>query len=82
MASFFANAMPLCAFIWCIAFYCFEYRLSLDWESVNPNNQVFSKATKQILPLISIITGGVLLVLICLFIIFKGTGENDALESE
>jgi hypothetical protein len=57
-------------------------RLSQDWESVNPNNQIFSPATKQILPLISIITGGVLLVLICCYIIFKGTGENDALEFE
>jgi hypothetical protein len=38
--------------------------------------------TKNTLPLISIIGGGVMLLLICLYIMCKGTGENDALEYE
>lgn len=39
-------------------------------------------AAKKTLPLISIISGGALLLFICGYIIFVGTGENAALEFE
>lgn len=53
-----------------------------DWESVNPSNKIFTQATKKTLPYISIIGGGVLLCLICLYVTCRGSGENDALEFE